>query len=112
MDKMIDLVFSHADRAHIQHLASESYAEHMALGEFYDAARTAVDAIVEASIGLDMPPPAKVRPPILQQLEEGYVDLVEMRDEVCAGASVLENLFDNLTAAYATAIYKLKRFKK
>ena len=112
MDKMIDLVFSHADQAHIQHLASESYAEHMALGEFYDTARKAVDAIVEASIGLDMPAPAKVRPPILQQLEEGYVDLVEMRDEVCAGASVLENLFDNLTAAYATAIYKLKRFKK
>ena len=84
----------------------------MALGEFYDTARKAVDAIVEASIGLDMPPPAKVHPPILQQLEEGYVDLVEMRDEVCAGASVLENLFDNLTAAYATAIYKLKRFKK
>lgn len=112
MDKLIDTVFKTADQAHIQHLGSESYAEHMALGEFYAGAREALDAFVEAAIGLDMPAPVKTNPPILQQLEDGYVELVEMRDEVCAGATVLENLFDNLTAAYATAIYKLKRFKK
>ena len=111
MDKMIDLVFSHADQAHIQHLASESYAEHMALAEFYDAARAATDAIVEAAIGLDIPGPSKATSPILAQLEQGYVDLVEMRDEICQGATVLENLFDNLTAAYTTALYKLKSFK-
>lgn len=112
MDKMIDTVFKHADQAHIQHLVSESYAEHMALGDFYSGVRDALDAFVEASIGLDVPVPEKVRPPILQQLEDGYVALVEMRDEVCQGATALENLFDNITGTYATAIYKLKRFKK
>lgn len=110
MDKLIDLVFDNADGAHLQHLVSKSYAEHEALAEFYDAARAATDAIVEAAIGLDLPGPSEGAP-ILAQLEKGYVDLVEMRDEICQGATVLENLFDNLTATYTKAIYKLKRFK-
>ena len=104
MDKLLDVVFDNADAAHLQHLISKSYAEHMALAEFYDA-------IVEAAIGLDIPGPSKATSPILAQLEQGYVDLVEMRDEICQGATVLENLFDNLTAAYTTALYKLKSFK-
>ena len=112
MDKLIALVFKDADDAHRQHLLSENYAEHMALGDFYDAARQNLDAIVEASIGLDIPLPEKPADPILAQLEQGYVDLVEMRDEVCQGATTIENLFDNLTATYTSAIYKLKRFKK
>ena len=111
MDKLLDVVFDNADAAHLQHLISKSYAEHVALAEFYDAARAATDAIVEAAIGLDIPGPSKATSPILAQLEQGYVDLVEMRDEICQGATVLENLFDNLTAAYTTTLYKLKSFK-
>ena len=111
MDKLLELVFKDADDAHIQHLASESYAEHVALGEFYESVRGSVDAIVEAGVGLDMPAPSSPKRPILKQLEDGYVELVDMRDEICQGATTLENLFDNLTANYASAIYKLKRFK-
>lgn len=37
--------------AHIYHLQSDSYAQHMALGAYYEAAPAAVDAFIEAYQG-------------------------------------------------------------
>lgn len=111
MNKLLDLVFENAEAAHRQHLVSLKYSEHMALGEFYEGARTAVDAVVESAIGLELPVDPDKAVEMLPKLEEGYVKLVEMRDNVCQGATVLESLFDVLLEQYTTAIYKLRRFK-
>jgi len=109
MDKMIEVVFADADAAHVGHLTTKSYAQHMALGEFYSGVREALDAIVESAIGLDLPPPEPPKTDIIDQIEAGYVELVEMKDRVCQGASTLENLFDGLLEQYTKALYKLKR---
>lgn len=110
MNQLIDLVFDDADQAHKQHLATESFAEHDALGEFYDSVRSAVDVFVESAIGLDLPVP-EASEPILTKLEDSYIALKDMRDSVCQQDTTLENLFDELTGCYTKVLFKLKRLK-
>lgn len=110
MDEIIDQVFGDADSAHRQHLLSESYAEHQALGEFYPAARAAVDELVESMIALEIPMASPPDGAPLINLESAYVNLVEMRERVCQQDATLLTLFDNLTSVYTKAIYKLRRF--
>jgi hypothetical protein len=111
MDEIIDLVFGDADEAHREHLLTESYAQHEALGEFYDGARGALDSFVEAAIALDLPLPEDREPDMLTRLEASYVTLAEGRDAACGGDATLQNLHDELAAVYLRAIYKLKRLK-
>lgn len=111
MEKLVDLVFADADDAHRQHLATESFSEHAALGEFYAGVRDAADAFVEAGTGLDLPAISSPDTPILNKLEDSYVALKDMRDDACQGDTTLENLFDGITGCYATALFKLKRLK-
>lgn len=111
MDEIINQVFGDADTAHREHLLSVSYAEHMALGEFYPAARDALDELVESMIGLEIPVPVPPTGTPLGNLEAGYVKLINMRDAVCQGDTTLMTLFDNLTACYTKAIYKLRRLQ-
>lgn len=111
MEQLVDLVFADADDAHKQHLATESFSEHMALAEFYDGVRGAVDAFVEAGTGLDIPPLPSSDTPILEKLENSYIALKDMRDALCQQDTTLENLFDSITGCYATTLCKLKRLK-
>ena len=111
MDEILDLVFSDADRAHREHLLSETLSQHEALGEFYEDARDAVDAFVEAAIALDLPLPADRDADILGALEASYVSLTDARERACQGDATLENLFDEVGAVYLKAIFKLKRLK-
>lgn len=109
ISEITDLVFKDADAAHKAHLYSQSYAEHMALGEFYEGARDAIDELAEAMIGLgDVVPSSPMSAPA-KELEKCYVELMKMRKGVCDGDPTLENLYDNLTAVYVKAIYKLSR---
>lgn len=110
MNELLDVVFANADTAHRQHLASESFAEHAALGEFYAAVREAADAFTEAAIGMDVPPP-EAEADIVGELEGGLIDLTDMREQVCQGSPILLNKFDELTGIYTRALYRLKRFK-
>lgn len=110
-ESLVNSVLDTANVAHVAHLASRSYAEHMALGEFYEDARNAVDAFIEAAIGDGFPPPGFDGGPVLAQIEKQYATLGAARGEICQGCPTLENLYDELMAVYVKAIYKLKRFK-
>jgi len=46
--------FNVRTQTHIYHLLTKSYAEHMAIGEFYDKLLSAIDSISEMSIGLNI----------------------------------------------------------
>lgn len=110
MEDLVELTFGDADAAHRAHLTNQSYAQHMALGDFYDAVRSATDDFVEAGIALDLPLPAEDTPDMLARLEESYTKLIDTRDINCQRNSTLENLHDEIEAVYLKAIYKLKRF--
>jgi hypothetical protein len=109
VNSVVDLVFADADAAHRQHLATQSYAEHMALGSFYSDVREAMDALAESLIALGQRPEPAPRA-ILDQLRDSFVQLGDLRS-VCDGVPAAENLFDNVTSTYLSAIYKLERLK-
>jgi DNA-binding ferritin-like protein len=109
IDALVKQVFKDADDAHREHLLTRSYAQHMALGDFYEGAREKVDAITEAYIALGMDLPSDPAGSPLKQLEDSYVKLESMKEDICKEICTLENLYDELTAVYLSAIYKLKR---
>ncbi len=108
INSLIDLVFTDADAAHKQHLATETLQEHEALGEFYASVREAVDSTAEAIIALGQIPDGE--PDMLARLQASFRELESLRP-VCDGVKPVENLFDNIGAAYLKAIYKLTRLK-
>jgi hypothetical protein len=110
VNSVVALVFADADAAHKQHLATQSYAEHVALGSFYEDVRAGVDALAEALVAMGQRPEPAPKP-ILDQLRDSFVQLGDLRS-VCDGVPAAENLFDNVTATYLSAIYKLERLTK
>lgn len=101
--------------AHLAHLQSRSYAEHVALGEFYDALIPAVDEFAEIfqAGGLIASYPAipPVTTPPVEFLTD-YHDWLKDNYGACCGADpALENVFDGLIGLTAKTVYKLKFLK-
>lgn len=51
IEQLVSRVFSTRNAAHLRHWSTQSYAEHVALGDFYDGVIDALDALVEARQG-------------------------------------------------------------
>ena len=114
---MFDL-FHSATVTHIMHLQTESFAEHMALGEYYEAIPDLVDALIEAWQGKN------------QQILRGYGEgeesyegmkpldyLQSLRDEFVMSRpligedSELQNLADEIVDQLDSTLYKLRFLK-
>lgn len=107
MDELIEFLLTAADDAHKAHLATRSYAEHEALGAFYEGVRADADALFEALIGMgNTPTPNEEQPS--EVLKERYAELQRMRG-ICDGDPAAENLFDSVSAHFLSTIYKLDR---
>lgn len=116
-EMMFDLLHS-ATVTHIMHLQSESFAEHMALGEYYEAIPDLVDALIEAWQGRNQK--------ILRgygESEESYEgqkpleylqalrDEFEMSRSLIGEDSELQNLADAITDQLDSTMYKLRFLK-
>lgn len=110
IEQIADVVFDNADKAHIQHLATTSFAKHEALSEFYTGVREALDTLVESAIGLDIPAPDEDNS-LVTEIEAGMIELSQMREGFCQENPTLLNQFDELTACYTKVLFKLKRLK-
>jgi len=104
--------FAARDVAHRQHWATKSYAEHMALGVFYDAVITAVDALVENYQGLYGKIDTfqvETRPvkDIAAYLQDEADWIEANRDEIAQGSASIGNLVDGLTSIYTKTVYLL-----
>jgi hypothetical protein len=109
MDALIEFLLGVANDAHKAHLATTSYAEHQALGAFYEGIRADADPLFEALIGMgNLPSPNEES--LVAMLQERYVELQQMRG-VCDGDPAAENLFDTVSAHFLSAIYKLSRLR-
>lgn len=106
MNELIDFLLETADLAHKEHLATGSYAAHMALGGFYDGLRDDTDTLAESLIALGNTVTG-YEGDIVIELKERYRRLLEMRD-ICDGDKAVENLFDTVSANFLSAIYKLE----
>jgi Family of unknown function (DUF5856) len=107
MNELIDFLLETADLAHKEHLATGSYAAHMALGGFYEGLRTDTDALAESLIALGNEVTGNGGD-IVNELKARYGTLLQMRD-ICDGDKAVENLFDTVAANFLSAIYRLER---
>ena len=114
IDVLVARVFSTRNLVHLHHWKTRSYAQHVTLGEFYDTVIDDVDTLVEAYQGMygkiNVPFLPKIDLPnsIVKHLENEVVWIIEKRCEIAQDCPTLENLLDNLSAAYLKVIYKLK----
>ena len=102
-----------ATNAHILHFRTKSYAEHMALGSFYEELPGLVDGLVEAVQGLTgelVEFPADYYAPAANGLDE-LTDLMEYVKEnrkTLPDDSEIQNLVDEIADLINTTRYKLK----
>jgi DNA-binding ferritin-like protein len=98
---------------HILHWQTKSFANHMALGEFYTELPELIDALVEATQGATgqiIQYPADYYPPA----ENGLQELVELREyfvdnrNVMPPDSEIQNLLDSIGDQIDSTLYKLR----
>jgi len=117
MGELVGVLFLSRDVAHRAHLASDSYAEHMALGSFYEDIITLADSLVETFQGRgekvkDIPyysDSNKGTPVVGLKKLLGKVET--LRTDCCAEDSTIQNIIDEIIALYLSTIYKLTFLK-
>jgi hypothetical protein len=99
--------------AHLLHLSSKSYAQHVALASFYDALTGLTDKYAEVYMGLNgqitsWPTPHSLGTHNPVSLLEDYLELVQ---EECAedeDSQALTNILAELEELTAQTLYKLR----
>ncbi len=117
VELVMDLLHS-AIITHIMHWQTTSYAEHIALGEFYSAMPDLVDDVVEAYQGKTKIILANF--PIEMDKYEGmapltYLEYLSAERTECRALfgtdSEIQNLVDAIADLIDSTMYKLRRFK-
>lgn len=117
---MIEALISHLfhcrEIAHREHLRTDSYARHMALGDFYDAIAARADAIAEAWMGRsgevlgDIPFVIAGGADIIAALEGERAWIGANRGDTKLAYSEVQNLIDGAVEEIDSTLYKLRRF--
>ena len=109
------LLFLGRDVAHSVHLNSRSYAEHKALGKFYEGLPELADSFAEAHQAVHglMGPvtlqSAEKNRDILEFLQDQVERIQAGRYELCdREETAIQNIIDEIVAHYLSAIYKLR----
>lgn len=117
IQEFIALLFVSRDFAHKAHLNSDSYAQHVALGAFYDGIIDFADSFAEAWMGRNLRKigeiPSLTTPngEPLDVLRRHLDVLMEARAFVDKKDTALNNIIDEIEGLYLSTIYKLKFLK-
>jgi hypothetical protein len=119
IEDMIATMFLSREVAHREHLRTDSFAKHKALGKFYLAIGDKADAIVEAFQGrffitdeIPILPAPKGKKDIVDILESHMEEIEKMRYKACdKSETAIQNLIDEAVSTYLSTLYKLKQFK-
>jgi len=115
IELLVARAFAARTAAHEAHLRTRSYAEHIALGEFYASVGEAADAVAEffvGAFGKELAPAVDTLSALAvkDQIQNDLEFLEENLDELSQGSESLSNKIQELIAVYARALYFL-RFK-
>lgn len=113
IDKLISRAFKIRNASHVRHWKTNSYAQHKALGNFYEDLVESLDKYVEAHQGTfgligDMPEDI---PNIIKALRDELIWLNQNRENLSNNIPALENIIDEMTAIYMTTLYKLENLR-
>ncbi len=112
IEELTARVFQARNIAHREHLKTDSYSRHMALGAFYEAIIPAIDEIIEVTQGRkDLIGDFQVKDQnpkdIIAYLIAEAAWIENNRSELSNCPAVL-NLIDGLNGIYYQTIYKLR----
>lgn len=112
MAELLALLFEARTRTHILHLQSKSYAQHMALGSYYDGLSDFIDSLAESYQGrngiITKYPKVTIKsedPIALIEEVRSWID--KNRKDVCK-ESEIQNIIDEILSLHNTTLYKLK----
>jgi hypothetical protein len=115
IEQLVARVFQARNVAHREHLKTKSYAQHMALGDFYDEIIDAIDEIVEVYQGrygiITIPEiQDKMVGGIAEYIMSEAIWIENNRNKFATCQAVL-NRIDDLTALYLRTNYKLTQLR-
>jgi hypothetical protein len=113
MEEIIGLLFHARNIAHKEHLKTKSYAQHMALGSFYDDVIDLADKLAEAYQGdegimKDIPLFNKEADCMIDDFLVKQVNMIEKLRVSASKRSAIQNIIDEVIGLYLSTIYKLR----
>lgn len=114
IEDLISRVFKTRNQAHLSHWKTKSFAEHEALGSFYDDLIDKLDSLVETCQGsrsiighVDLSCKDE-SVDIIKCLSDDANFISKNRAKIAHGVPAIENILDEMVALYLKTIYKLK----
>ena len=113
IEDLIERIFHARNAAHIAHWKTKSYAEHKALGHYYEDVIEKLDDLIEAYQGTFgiIKKVDEQEKNISKIIHDDIIWLNENRNKVAKGVSALENIVDGITATHMKTLYKLKNLR-
>ena len=116
--RLIAILFLSRELAHRDHLKTKSYAQHIALNEFYDAIVDLADKLTEAYQGRH----GIISIPLLKDenhkdepadMLQSHMDMVEKirYTAIDKTDTPLQNIVDEVVGQYLSTLYKLRNLK-
>ena len=116
IQQFIGLLFASRDYAHKAHLNTDSFAQHMALGDFYDEIIDLADSLAESWMGRNLQKVGEI-PTITAPKGEPLtvmkrlLDVVKDTRDFTDGDTMLSNIMDEIEQLFTSTIYKLRFLK-
>ena len=113
IEKLIERLFHARNAAHIAHWKTKSYAEHKALGHYYENVIEQLDSLIEAyqgTFGIIGAVEGQEKS-ISTTIHDDIIWLNENRNKLGKGVPALENIVDELTATHMKTLYKLENLR-
>ena len=118
VDDFVSVLLQARSVAHVEHWSTESYAQHMALGEFYEGLSDLMDTFVEQYQGYYE---KRISPKVRgADTDEDIMDVLTRQVEwiernrygVCdKDETALQNVIDEIVGLYQSTLYKLRFLK-
>lgn len=114
--EFIALLFFSRDFAHKAHLNTDSFAQHMALGSFYEGIIPLADDFAEAWMGRKQEKIGEIPSFDLKTSDplstlKKHLDVIQKNRDFIGEDTVLSNIIDEIEQLYSSTIYKLKFLK-
>ena len=113
IEDLIERLFHARNAAHIAHWKTKSYAEHKALGHYYEDVIGKLDDLIEAYQGTFgiIGNVSDQEKNVSKMIHDDIIWLNENRGKVAQGVSAIENIVDELTGIHMKTLYKLENLR-
>lgn len=114
IEELIARSFKTRNQAHLAHWKTKSFAEHKALGSFYENVIDKLDELVEVCQGskgiighVDLSSKDESMD-VIKAITDDANWISKNRNKIAHGVPAIENILDELVAVHLSALYKLK----